>query len=221
MKLLVLANSYKLGGRCVAGIDLDTGKWVRPVGDLPQGSISFAATKVNKAGQFVAVAPLDMIEFSVGQNMATPHHPEDIELRGAFNYLGKITIAELRTDFATVIQNEGPIFGDYFDRISALDSFGNSGQGSLLLVHVSKLFFNDVAKFGGIPKPRGSWSTAGGNFNLAITDPEFEHVRGSLIKGVINGALVTISLGEEFQGSHYKLIATVLPFGEVVQQGSF
>ena len=220
MKLLVLANSYKPGGRCIAGIDLDTGKWVRPVGDLPEGSISFAATKVNKAGDFVPVAPLDMVEFSVGQNRATPHHPEDIELRSAFNYLGNITIAELRTDFAKVIQNEGPIFGDYSDRISVSTSFGNSGQGSLLLVHVPKLFFNYVSKYGKL-KPRGSWSTAGGDFNLAITDPEFEHVRGSLLKGVIIGALVTISLGEEYKGSHYKLIATVLPFGEVVKQGSF
>ena len=205
----------------MAGIDLATGKWVRPVGDLPQGSISLTATKVNKDGHFVAVAPLVMVEFSVGQNMATPHHPEDIELRSAFNYLGKITIAELRTDFATVIQNEGPVFGDYSDRISVSTSFSNSGQGSLLLVHVPKLFFNYVSKIEGKPKPRGSWITTGGNFNLAITDPEFEHVRGSLIKGVILGALVTISLGEEYQGSHYKLIATVLPFGEVVKQGSF
>lgn len=32
-KIICLANSWKLGGRCIAGINLDTGKWVRPVCD--------------------------------------------------------------------------------------------------------------------------------------------------------------------------------------------
>ena len=32
-KIICLANSWKLGERCIAGIDLDTGKWVRPVCD--------------------------------------------------------------------------------------------------------------------------------------------------------------------------------------------
>ena len=31
MELLVLANSTKLRNRCIAGIDLNTDNWVRPV----------------------------------------------------------------------------------------------------------------------------------------------------------------------------------------------
>lgn len=31
--IICLANSWKLGERCIAGIDIDTGKWVRPVCD--------------------------------------------------------------------------------------------------------------------------------------------------------------------------------------------
>lgn len=30
-RIVCLANSYKHQGRCIAGIDIDTGKWVRPV----------------------------------------------------------------------------------------------------------------------------------------------------------------------------------------------
>ena len=29
-QIICLANSYKRGGRCIAGIDMDTRKWVRP-----------------------------------------------------------------------------------------------------------------------------------------------------------------------------------------------
>ncbi len=32
-RIICLANSEKLGERCIAGIDIDTGKWVRPVCD--------------------------------------------------------------------------------------------------------------------------------------------------------------------------------------------
>ena len=39
--------------------------------------------------------------------------------------------------------------------------------------------------------------------------------------GLIDGVIVTISLSEKFNEFHFKFIAVVSPFGEVVQQGSF
>ena len=30
-QIICLANSYKTGGRCIAGIDIETGEWIRPV----------------------------------------------------------------------------------------------------------------------------------------------------------------------------------------------
>ncbi len=38
-RIVCLANSYKRGGRCIAGIDLDTGQWVRPIGNGHEGAI--------------------------------------------------------------------------------------------------------------------------------------------------------------------------------------
>lgn len=38
-RIVCLANSYKRGGRCIAGIDLDTNHWVRPIGDGPEGAV--------------------------------------------------------------------------------------------------------------------------------------------------------------------------------------
>ena len=32
-RIICLANSWKLKERCIAGIDIDTGKWVRPICD--------------------------------------------------------------------------------------------------------------------------------------------------------------------------------------------
>jgi len=38
-RIICLANSYKHTDRCIAGIDLETGKWVRPVSDLDDGRV--------------------------------------------------------------------------------------------------------------------------------------------------------------------------------------
>ena len=40
MRLVCLANSIKLSSRCVAGIDLKQGRWVRPVSRLHDGILS-------------------------------------------------------------------------------------------------------------------------------------------------------------------------------------
>jgi hypothetical protein len=45
-RLVCLANSWKLRGRCVAGIELRTGRWVRPVTNLPHGEVPVRQTCV-------------------------------------------------------------------------------------------------------------------------------------------------------------------------------
>ncbi|MDY6785052.1 MAG: hypothetical protein SW833_21330 [Cyanobacteriota bacterium] len=39
-QVICLANSWKRGGRCIAGINPRTGQWVRPVSQLPYGQVS-------------------------------------------------------------------------------------------------------------------------------------------------------------------------------------
>lgn len=38
-KIVCLANSFKRGGRCIAGIDLKTNRWIRPIGRGDEGAI--------------------------------------------------------------------------------------------------------------------------------------------------------------------------------------
>jgi len=42
--LICLANSHKWNFRCVAGLRVDGGGWVRPVSDKEQASCSIAST---------------------------------------------------------------------------------------------------------------------------------------------------------------------------------
>jgi len=40
-QILCLANSYKTGGRCIAGIDIETGEWIRPIPNNINKAIGF------------------------------------------------------------------------------------------------------------------------------------------------------------------------------------
>ncbi|MFO7906187.1 MAG: hypothetical protein R6U98_26250, partial [Pirellulaceae bacterium] len=39
-EFICLANSRKHGGRCIAGIERRSGKWIRPVSDLDDGRVA-------------------------------------------------------------------------------------------------------------------------------------------------------------------------------------
>ncbi|WP_017296261.1 dual OB domain-containing protein [Geminocystis herdmanii] len=39
MKIICLANSYKHHGRCIAGININSGEWIRPVSSLEDGKL--------------------------------------------------------------------------------------------------------------------------------------------------------------------------------------
>ncbi|MEG4515647.1 MULTISPECIES: dual OB domain-containing protein [unclassified Microcoleus] len=47
-RIICLANSWKRGDRCIAGINELQGKWVRPVSDLPDGQIPKEMRQINR-----------------------------------------------------------------------------------------------------------------------------------------------------------------------------
>ena len=46
-RLVILANSSKLNHRCLAGIELDTGSWVRPVSNFEGGAVPLTMMRIN------------------------------------------------------------------------------------------------------------------------------------------------------------------------------
>ena len=81
-KILVLANSSKSPGRCVAGVEIvsDTpeglvfGKFIRPIdATQPEGALRASTTTIH--GHIVK--PLDIIEIELRKHAEDPNHPED------------------------------------------------------------------------------------------------------------------------------------------------
>ena len=76
-RLLCLANSWRPGGRCVAGIDCDSGQWIRPV-PLRGGAIPEERTWLNNR----CIALLDIIEIALdAPSLDTRFQRENCKLR--------------------------------------------------------------------------------------------------------------------------------------------
>lgn len=81
--ILIMANSIKKGGRCVAGLeitpvdDYDLGKWIRPVdSSQDEGTIPLSRTFVGNRG----LKPLDRVKIHFKGPTNDPFHPEDYEI---------------------------------------------------------------------------------------------------------------------------------------------
>ena len=95
MRLLVLANSKKFNGRCIAGIDLDSGNWIRPVSKTEHGEFTGAECSITVGGSRRQVQSLDVIEVVVGSSKPGVGHPEDIQTNhGNWKHLTSISIEE-------------------------------------------------------------------------------------------------------------------------------
>lgn len=105
--ILVLANSIKKGGRCVAGLEAEEvsphkykfGNWVRPVdADEDEGTIPNSRTIL--AGRRIKTLDLVSIRFLQGEE--DPFHPEDrvIDGNSKWEVIGRVGAKVLanRTD---------------------------------------------------------------------------------------------------------------------------
>lgn len=213
--IICLANSYKHGGRCIAGIEItfDTnGKpfivrhpdgrpiWLRPVSDSPDGSISNEIAKDIKL--FSVIKVTDVVPCP---NKA---HVEDIkysQLEGQHGYFTpNDNLLQLCLD-----KKHQNIF--YFQGKAVSAQMVERLDYSLMLIKP-----NDVEAYVDEnrekSKYRMKFSYYGSHYDFSITDPEFLEAfktnpeLGSNLKNVY----LALSLGMEFEGFHFKLVATVI-----------
>lgn len=83
--ILVLANSMKKGGRCVAGIEItpgvgeeyNLGEWIRPIDPTQdEGTIPYHRTVIGNRN----LKPLDCVKIRFSGAANDPYHPEDFEI---------------------------------------------------------------------------------------------------------------------------------------------
>lgn len=207
-EVLILANSRKRNNRCIAGVDLQTGQWVRPCyGDGLDG-VPLDVRRV--AGREPRL--LDVVRM----RLANDGPDQDIQPENRYILDGTWTLAgqALPEEVFQYVEDPALVFYDEHDRVEpdAIRAQKPSERCSLCLLRKSVTYVLDEKSRH--RRFRARFATRGATYSLVVTDSEFEtrylHKPGLPPRG---DYLLTISLGAPFVGFDwrcYKLVAGVI-----------
>lgn len=212
---ICLANSYKHGGRCIAGIEVvpqsdgslgivrhDDGRprWIRPVSMSANGEIPNHLAESFKIFSLVKLTDVEPCPDNA--------HTEDVhctrmeicpfELSPTKDFLNQLIDTQHQAVF-------------YFRGKSIPTTIIDRLDYSLMLIHPDNACaYCDEGRENS--KYRMKFTYNGSNYDFPITDPvfleQFKKIPDSYAD--LDGAYLVLSLGIAFEGFHYKLVATVL-----------
>lgn len=212
---ICLANSYKRGGRCVAGVEIvfDANGGLKPVYDddgRPRWIRPIATTTYGEIPNYVAegIKLLSIVKLYNVVPCPNKPHTENV-------YYSKLEQCKYDLSNADSLLNylidstHQSIFRNRGRAVSAEMSTGI--DYSLMLIHVENAFaYIDGNREKS--KNRMSFSYFGSDYDFPITDPIFleEFKKEPECYANISDVYLTISLGLEFEGWHHKLVAGVI-----------
>jgi len=206
MDVLILANSRKLGGRCVAGIDLDSRKWVRPVARSGHGELSKQDCLISDNGTLRDVEVLDVISVPIGKPIDALGQPENcVLLSDAWSLKRKISINQAGQVLDPVCDDDTALLCGIGRSVSMELVRGGLVKKSLTLIKVLKPdFYIDESK-----KLRCRFIHSDNDYDLPITDDSqwVKTAKSDPVLFSVGNWYFTISLGEPFKGQMWKLIA--------------
>ncbi|MBS4028966.1 MAG: hypothetical protein KGZ58_10040 [Ignavibacteriales bacterium] len=210
-RFVCLANSFKEGGRCLAGIELDNRnnpiiangrpKWIRPVCNTPHGEIpTHLVSHINI---------LDIIEIETIGNPNTDYQSENALFReNSIRTVGTFS----RNNLNPLCENMPSIFGNRGKAVPQ-NAIVNL-KYSLMLVRtdnfevVEKTYEDNPYK-----KQRLVFTYNGNQYDFPITDPVFLHRYQTNPNSIdnINEVFLSLSLGVGWEDWYYKLVAAIIP----------
>lgn len=215
LEVICLANSWKHGGRCVAGLRLDGGGWVRPVSREPDGVLQLWHYTLAAGGE---AALLDVLQMRLTQPRPDPHHPENWLMDYGLWTLVARPLPLSAREFLWESVTPGPtLLGDCDDRVTYASLEKRPASASLALVRPEGLQWQvRESPSSGKRQTRAAFCLGGVRYNLPLTDPLWLKRLADKPLGCYPeenaGTLLTISLSEPFarDGFCYKLVAAVI-----------
>ena len=212
---ICLANSYKHGGRCIAGIEvvpqsdgslvvirLDDGRprWIRPVSMSANGEIPN-----HLAESFKIFSLVKLTEVEPCPDKA---HTEDVHCARMEICPSELSLTKDFLDQLIDTQHQA-IF--YYRGKAIPATIIDRLDYSLMMIHPENAYaYCDEERENS--KYRIKFTYLGSNYDFPITDPVFlEQFKKSPDSYTdLNGVYLVLSLGLEFEGFHFKLVATVV-----------
>jgi len=207
-EIVILANSVKHGQHCVAGKDIKTKEWVRPVADTNGCELNSQQILCsNPHGDFY-VRPLQKVKMALIQPVPLIHQPE--------NWLisDQIWVQHYRIE-----QHEINLYVDnpkdlWLDPSTSTDKVNYNNiinkniiiSQSLYFIKVENLNLYTIQQYEKTRK-RAKFTYNNVIYDLAVTDPQINNADFNLI---YFNKYLCVSLAGEFKGFSYKIVATVI-----------
>lgn len=212
MKAVILANSFRDGGRCIGGIVLsesgspvlenNRARWIRPVIDESHHEIpnDLAAN----------LSLLDIVEFKALKDIPVNHHTENVLIdKHSLKRSGKAGLSVLdaltdNTHFKTIFGNKGKAVSE--EAIAGL-------KYSLSLIKPDSVEITERTYDDSIfPQIRMTLRYHDINYDLPVTDPVFLYnfKRNHNLLNNIKKFYLTLSLAAPHEHWYYKLVAGVI-----------
>lgn len=217
-RIICLANSYKHGGRCVAGRvyrDGSVGEWMRPVSARDGRELSAAECRYGLLRGAVSVG--DIADVQLARPVPEGHQVEnhEIAVAGGWRKSGCATwtllYASQDEDCADFWIDRGSSSRGLADRVPV--SMALALGASLQLIYLSRMELLVRTGFNGVGKEiRACFTHLGKQFMLKVTDPLISDSMKTRPPGryPLGMVLLCISISEPFQGFVYRLVATII-----------
>lgn len=211
--MLCLANSKKNNERCLAGLRLDTGGWIRPVSDA-DGSALIRCQYTT--GESHVPEPLDTVRIQVTQQRPKYNQPENwIIAKENWELITTELNNKQLLAINTALQRSGSILFNSKSSLTKNELREYQIANSLTLIcPESPEFYVEIKD--GKGKPYAEFSFDDNKYDLPITDPRWceqaetnETLPSADTIEDEETVLFTLSLGESFNGRCYKLVAAI------------
>ncbi len=213
-EVVILANSIKKGGRCVAGKNIRTKEWIRPVSTEEGGSLDYSQALIRNTYGTYNVKPLQKAYMELSAKVPLVAQPENflIANNGPWKQHFKIDrdMLDVYVDTPESIWDHGSVQ----DRVSSsyFEETLFDEHHSLYLISVEKITFTVVLGSTGYNKLVGSFEYNNKKYTFSVTDPEYCKYKNNEVgySHTEYEKYLCLSLTDAFHGYSYKLIASVL-----------
>ncbi len=205
-----LANSFKEGGRCIAGVEIignsctlinGKPKWIRPV---------FQTTEHGQVPAYLVnhINLLDIVEIDITKEVPDGYQSENVQFEtNSIKVIGTFPLKDL----SNLCENTTSlIFGNTDKSVSIIDIALQNN--SLILINTLNYTINEVTNpFTGKTRLRIVFNYENNQYNLPITDIAFIN-NYQLNNKTFNKSSIflSLSLGVQLNGMHYKLVAGII-----------
>lgn len=206
--IIVFANSVKHGNHCVAGKDIKTKEWIRPVSSKESEQNELKDHQCTCEGEDSPVKLLQVVKIELTDHISSTCQPENYLfsntewiLRG---YVEREKIISSFLDKPDKLWIDGQSYMDRvnYDLIKKKEIIISQ---SLYLIRVYKIVLYWKDRPDKNPQRRAHFEYNKMYYDFALTDPNFENFE----EEELFDRILCISLGGEFNNYCYKIIASI------------